>query len=163
MIASFILLLHLWGVIPAESAMSFLYLTGVLLILAEIFVTSFGVVALNGIIALFIAYSLQTGNNTVLGLEVDWPFLFGVASIEFLLILITGGIYLHYRKKKVTTGTESMVGADAQVVSWSGKKGIVRIQGESWKALSDTDLNLNADDKVRVQSIDGLVLTVTIA
>lgn len=160
MIATVILLLHLMGFIPAEDAVHFLALAGILLIISEIFVVSFGVIALNGLISLFIAYALYSGQNTVGGIPIDWPFLFGIAFVEILLIIITVMIYLHYRNKKITTGIESMVGARAEVVSWDGQKGSVRIQGENWQARSPQKLELRQGDPVEISEIDNLTLVI---
>lgn len=165
MIASVILLLHLIGLIPLEAAVNFLYLTGALLIIAEIFVTSFGVLFLNALMALFIAYSLQTGDNGVFGIPVDWPFLFGVAFIEVGVIVVTTIIYIRHKKIRPSTGTEGMIGAKATVIRWDGAKGSVRVHGEEWKAeLSDKKAEpLQADDTVSVDKVDGLVLSVSAA
>lgn len=160
MIATLILLLHLAGVIPAGEAINFLYLSGALMLIAELFITSMGMLALNGCIALFIAYALQTGDNAVFGIPVDWPFLFGVAALELVLIGVSAAIYLHYRHKKVTTGTESMVGETGEIIEWNETSGRVRVQGEPWKAVSETILPLTPADKIRVKAVDGLVVTI---
>lgn len=160
MIATLILLLHLAGVIPAGEAINFLYISGVLMLIAEVFVTSLGMLALNGCIAIFIAYALQTGDNAILGVPLDWPFLFGVATLELVLIGVTAALYLHYRHKKVTTGTESMVGETGEVVEWHETKGRVRVQGEVWKAASETALSLNTEAKIRVKAVEGLVVII---
>ncbi|MCD8520181.1 MAG: hypothetical protein LRY36_01330 [Alphaproteobacteria bacterium] len=159
MIATLILFLHLLGYIPADEAINFLYICGALLLIGEIFVTSMGMLAVNGAIALFIAYALQTGDHSVLGLTIDWSFLFGVAALEIILLVIAVMIYLHYRKKKVTTGTESMVGDSAEVIEWKDGKGRVTAQGEPWKAVGDEPLKKG--DRVKILAVEGLVLKVT--
>jgi membrane-bound serine protease (ClpP class) len=158
MIATLILFLHLSGFIPADETINFLYISGALLLIAELFVTSMGMLALNGCIALFIAYALQTGDSTLMGIPIDWPFLFGVATLEIVLIGVTVMVYLHYRNKKVTTGLESMIGDTGEVVDWNDGKGRVRVQGEVWNAVCPTPLT--KDEKIRVNAVTGLVLTV---
>lgn len=158
MIATLILLMHLTGFIPASEAINFLYISGALMIAAELFVTSMGMLALNGLIALFIAYALQTGNNQVLGVPIDWPFLFGVAALEIGLIALTSAVYLHYRNKKVTTGTESMIGTTAEVLEWKGSTGRVLAQGEPWKAASEAAFKKG--DIVKIAAVEGLVLKI---
>lgn len=156
MIATLILALHLAGLIPAASAINFLYISGALLIVAELFVVSMGMIALNGVIALFIAYSLQTGDNAILGVPIDWPFLFGLAALEILMIVVVVLVYLRIANKKVTTGTESMIGEIGEIIDWADGKGRVLIQGEPWKAQGDG--TFQKGDTVKIMAVNGLVL-----
>ncbi len=162
MIASLILALHLLGFMSASSASTFLYITGALLIISEFFVASFGIIALNGLLALFVAYSMQTGDNTVLGVPIDWSLLFGIAFIELAIIVFAVMIIQRIRKKKVTTGIEGMIGQKAVVIEWKGQKGRVRIQGEIWAAKSEKELELSKDEEVSVISVEDLVLTIEV-
>ena len=86
MIASIILALYLLGVITAKNAYIFLYATGVMLIIGEFFVGSFGIIAFNGLIALFVASAIQTDEIMLFGLPVDWSLLFGIAFVEAAVI-----------------------------------------------------------------------------
>lgn len=158
MIATLILALHLAGLIPAASAINFLYICGALLIVAEFFVVSMGLIALNGVIALFIAYSLQTGDNLILGVPIDWPFLFGLAFLEVVLIGIVVLVYLRMARRKVTTGTESMVGDSAEIIEWSNGKGRVLAQGEPWKAAGSG--SFKKGDSVKITAVEGLILKI---
>lgn len=158
MIATLILALHLAGVIPAADAINFLYISGALLLIAEIFVTSMGVIALNGLIALFIAYSLQTGDNALLGVPIDWPFLFGVAFLEVVLIALIVMVHLSIRRKKVTTGTESMIGETGEIMDWKNGKGRILAQGEPWKASGNG--SFKKGDSVKIVAVNGLVLRI---
>lgn len=160
MIASIITALYLMGIVGGPQAVIFLVVCGVLLLAAEIAVTSFGVLALNGILALFVGYSIHNGADTVLGLPLDWSLLFGIAFVELVFLVISIFIILHYRGKKATTGVESMIGEKAHVVEWDGQKGTIRIQGENWKAQSEKPLELSKDEKVTVTAVNDLTLTI---
>jgi membrane-bound serine protease (ClpP class) len=144
----------------AATASTFLYICGGLLLIAEVAVVSFGVLALNGLIALFAAYAIQTGDNLVLGVPIDWSFLFGIAFIEGLIIVAGIYIILKHRNKKPTTGSEGLIGEKAVVVEWDGKEGRVRIQGEIWAAQSNKPLQLSEKDKVTVTKMETLILTI---
>lgn len=161
MLASIILLLHFLGWITPESAIASLYVTGALLLIAEIGVVSFGLLALNGFLALYAANTLQTGVGFFFGLVPGWPFLFGIAFVELLIIIGVVGVYIWIRNIKNTTGTESMIGQKATILDWDGKKGRVRFEGEIWKAQSDREMELSPDDKVNVAAVNKLDLTVT--
>ncbi len=69
MIASLLVLLYLTGVISASSAIASLYIAGILLIIAELGIVSFGTLALNGLISIYAAYIIQSGNDIIFGLS----------------------------------------------------------------------------------------------
>ena len=58
----------------------------------------------------------------------------------------------------VETGSEALIGAEGETVSWQGSEGRVRIKGEIWLARSDA--SLAAGNHVKVVGRDGLVLRV---
>ncbi len=160
MIASIITALYLSGVITAASAANFLYISGVMLIVAEIALGVFGMVAFNGFLAIFVGYMIQTGDNLFLGIPLDWGLVFGIAFVEFALLAVSVGIILHHRRIKLTTGAESMVGHKAAVIAWRGKKGTVLIQGEIWAAQSDDEMELSKDEEVTVREVQGLTVKI---
>ncbi len=162
MIASLILALYLWGVVSAPAAGLFLYLTGTLLLVGELFVTTFGIVALNGLLSLYVAHALYSGSQTILGLPLDWPFVFGIAFVEFGMIACSALVILRFRRKKVTTGIEAMIGAQAKVIEWKGSEGSVRAHGEIWKAESSRKMNLKRGEIVVIEAVDGLTLKISV-
>ncbi|MDH5723097.1 MAG: hypothetical protein OEY94_07230 [Alphaproteobacteria bacterium] len=161
MITSIILALHFFGFIPVDGAVSFLYVVGALLLIAEVGVVSFGILAVNGLIALYAAYSLQTGHLMFFNLPVDWGLLFGIAFIEFASLAIAIIIWRKLKNMKSQTGTEGMIGQTATVVNWDGLKGTVLYEGEIWKAESGKEMDLNKDDKVSIESVGKMKLIVT--
>lgn len=62
------------------------------------------------------------------------------------------------RRKKSPTGESGMIGLEAEVKEWEGRKGKVFVHGELWRAESDAPLK--PGDMVLVQSIRGLTLIV---
>lgn len=160
MIASLILALHLLGFIPAGEAAIFLFICGAALIVAELALPS-GIAAFNGVLALLVGYALKTGPDSIFGLEIGWGIFFGIAFVELFIVVLSVILIIRYRRQKITTGAEGMVGQKATIVEWSGKAGRVRIQGEIWKAESDTLLELAEDETVTISSIKDLVLHVS--
>lgn len=160
MIASIILGLHLLGSISTENAALFLFVAGGLMIVSEIFLSS-GIVAFNGLIALFVGYILKTGTEEILGFPIDWNLLFGVSFVELMVIIISVILIMRYRRIKLSTGTESMIGQKAEIMEWKGSSGRVRIQGEIWKARSDTNLDLKKEETVTVEAIENLKLKIS--
>ncbi len=161
MLASFIVLLYLAGYIKISGAITSLYVAGALLIIAELGIVSFGMIAFNGLIALYAAYTLQTGSDILFGLSIGWPVLFGIALVESFIIASILAIHIRLRKTKNASGIESMIGDSAIVIEWQGKKGNVRYDGEIWKARSENDLTLDANEKVIIQKVNKLELIIT--
>ncbi|MBI1301028.1 MAG: hypothetical protein GC137_05125 [Alphaproteobacteria bacterium] len=161
MIASVIVALHLFGFVATGSAITSLYIAGVMLIIAELAVVSFGLIAFNGLLALYAGYALQSGQDLIFGVPVGWSTLFGIAFVEFFIIAAV--IYIHFwiRGIKTSTGTEAMIGQKAVIVDWSGKKGTVRFEGEIWKAHAKSDMDLKAGDDVHIEAVNKLNLTIT--
>ena len=160
MIASLITALFLAGVMTTSGAATFLYITGALLILTELTsLTTFGILAFNGTLALATGYMIDTGSNSLFGLPVGWSFFFGLAFVELLIIITCVFVVLRSRKIKVTTGLEAMIGENAEVLEWDDQKGRVRIHGEDWNATSDQ--TIKTGDLVVIQNIHNLTLTVS--
>lgn len=160
MIASIITALYLLGYMTAANASNFLFVSGVMLIVAEIALATFWIVGFNGLLALYVGYAIRTGDQTLFGLPMDWSVVFGIAFIELIVIVASVVIIIRHRRHKVTTGVESMIGHKAKVVSWDGTKGQVSVQGELWQAKSDQPMNLNAGENVTISAVEGLVVTV---
>ena len=56
------------------------------------------------------------------------------------------------------TGSEALIGAEGETVSWQGSEGRVRVKGEIWLARSSAPLA--AGSRVKIVGRDGLVLRV---
>ena len=160
MISSFFLLLYLAGILDAGDASILLVVSGLLFIIADFTLGLFFLVAFNGFIALVVASGLMTGGTNVFGLPLDWGFFFGIAVLEIALLVPFIMVLKKVNRQKSTTGTESMLGEKASVVSWDGIQGRVRIQGEIWNAQARRTVNLNEGDKVIIDEVDKLTLII---
>ncbi len=161
MIASFIIILQLLGLISITSAVNSLYIAGILLIISELAVVSFGLIALNGIIALYAAYALQHGSDLIFGAPIGWSVLFGIAFVEIAIIIASTLVYMWLRNKKTNTGIEGMIGQNVTIIKWSKKSGSVNFEGETWKASSAQELELKPDDIAQISEVNHLNLTIT--
>lgn len=160
MIASLIVLLYLTGIISTSSAITSLYIAGIILIVTELGIVSFGTLALNGLIALYAAYTIQSGHDLIFGMSVSWPILFGITLVEISVIATVITVHMRIKKTKAASGTESMIGDTATIIEWNDTKGTVRYDGEIWKAQSETSLELKKDDLVTIQAINKLILKI---
>jgi membrane-bound serine protease (ClpP class) len=62
------------------------------------------------------------------------------------------------RRRRIRMGAETLIGADATVVSECRPLGRIRVQGELWQARCDA--GADPGDVVRVRGRDGLTLLV---
>ncbi len=83
-----------------------------------------------------------------------------VVALTVFFIISLGAVIKTFRKPTVT-GAEGLVGSVAVVVEDLNPTGLVKCHGEIWKAkLKDTHKKVTKGEKVRVESVDGLLLVV---
>ncbi len=154
---SLILGMFALSILPFNLAGLALIGLGLLLVLAEAFSPSFGILGIGGAVAI-VTGGLFLFDSEVPGLEPSIPALAAIAitSLGFSLLIARLGWKVH--KRKVTTGSADLIGAKAVVQDWSAEKGHVFVHGERWNARADHTLEKGED--VIVTGIDGLVLKV---
>jgi membrane-bound serine protease (ClpP class) len=143
--------------LPVNYAGAALIILGLILLVAEAFVASSGLLALGGLAAFAIG-SLMLMDTEVEGLRVDWRLIAGttVALGAATFLLVSYGLAAQGRK--VTTGEKGLIGMSGEVISWDGETGYVMVDGERWRAVSQDALK--AGDAIRVTGLDGLTLKV---
>lgn len=147
------LALYAFQLLPVSSAGLALTVIGLFFIIAELFVTSAGVLGLGGVIA-FVAGSIMLFDDRYLA--VSLPLIGGIALVAagFLLWVLTR--VMKIRNAAKVSGREAMINARARVIEWSEGKGRVRYEGESWLALSEAPLIVG--QQVVIKRIDELSL-----
>ncbi|KAA5805076.1 nodulation protein NfeD [Alkalicaulis satelles] len=143
--------------LPVNYAGAALIILGLVLLVAEAFFASSGLLALGGLAAFAIG-SLMLMDTEVEGLRIDWRLIAAttVALGAATFFLVSYGLAAQGRK--VTTGDKGLIGLTGRVVSWDGAGGYVMVDGERWKAVSaDT---LAEGDTVKVTGVEGLTLRV---
>jgi membrane-bound serine protease (ClpP class) len=149
------------GTLPLNFAGLALIAFGLLLFGLEPFLTSHGILAAGGATS-FVAGSLLLINAPEAPfLQVSLAAIAAVTAIllGFFLVVVTA--VLSSRRRRVVTGREGLLGATGIVRRElaPGSNGIVLVQGELWQAVAP-DGRLAVGERVVVQAIDGLLLTV---
>ncbi len=143
--------------LPVDYAGLVLVFFGIILMIGEAMVPSFGILGIGGIIAFSIG-GLMLFDTEFEAFQVGYPVLGATALVSALLIFVTINIALKIRKKSVTTGIQTMIGQNGQVLT-NPEDGIqVRIGAEIWTATSEDDLS--AGDAIEVLEVDGMSLQV---
>lgn len=143
--------------LPVNYAGAALIILGLVLLVAEAFLASSGLLALGGLAAFAIG-SLMLMDTEVEGLRIDWRLIAGttLALGAATFVLVSYGLAAQGRK--VTTGEKGLIGLTGEVLSWDGPSGYVTVDGERWRAVSSDALKQG--DTVKVTGLDGLTLKV---
>jgi membrane-bound serine protease (ClpP class) len=155
-----LLALYALQLLPVNYAGLALVMLGLMLMVAEAFLPSFGVIGLGGIVA-FVAGSLMLIDTEVPGYGIP-PVLIGTLGVASALLLIgTARLALATRRRPVTSGAAALIGATAQVENVApdgGHQGWIRVEGELWHAACA--LPLSRSQTVKVVGRKGLMLEV---
>jgi membrane-bound serine protease (ClpP class) len=149
--------LYAFQVLPISYAGMGLLILGIVLMTAEAFMPSFGILGLGGIIS-FIVGSIVLMDTELPGYQVAMPIILAFATFSAALLIVTLGLLLKARQRKVVTGLPYLVGETAIVESVNNDVPFIRLQGELWQVRCDQ--TLNKDDTVEVTAATGNVLDV---
>jgi membrane-bound serine protease (ClpP class) len=125
---------------------------------AEAFAPSFGILGLGGIVA-FVVGSIMLMDTELPGYQIALPMIVAFAVFSVGVLVFALGLIMRARSQAVVTGLDHLFGAKTAVESVRSDVAWVRLDGELWEvACEDT---LAPDDKVTVDTIDGLILQVS--
>jgi membrane-bound serine protease (ClpP class) len=144
-------------ILPVNYAGLALMLLGLILIVAEFFVPSFGALGIGGIAA-FVFGAVILIDTDIPGFEVATSF---VASIAFAAALALAGtvwLAMRARHRRVVSGIEEMTDLPAEALEDFEHEGQVWVHGERWQARTDTPIAKG--QALTVKRVDGLVLQV---
>lgn len=130
---------------------------GVVLIVAESFVPSFGALGLGGIIA-FVIGSVMLLDNEVPGFSIAWQLIAAMGLAGPLVLLGIVSFAVRARRRPVVSGAEGLTRELAEAVEDFEHKGLVRVHGELWTAESTEPVR--AGQRLRIRKLDGLIIQV---
>ncbi|HMS84045.1 MAG TPA: nodulation protein NfeD [Nitrospira sp.] len=143
--------------LPVNYAGALLVILGVIFLLLEILITSYGVLALGGVAAMTL--------GGLLLIKSEAPYL--QVSVSFLLptVLIFGGLigfvaWTAFRsgRGKPVTGVEGMIGSIGIAKTDLNPRGQITLHGEIWDAVSQHPIRQG--ETAEVVSVEGLTVTV---
>jgi len=134
-----------------------LIVLGLAFMTAEVFIPSFGVLGIGGVIAFMIG-SVMLIDTGIQGYGIPWAVILSVAFVSALFIFFVVGMALKARLRPVVSGSEEMVGSSGEVLDFDGQDGWARVHGETWRIRSRQPLVRG--QRVRVDRLDGLTLEV---
>jgi membrane-bound serine protease (ClpP class) len=155
---SLLLALYAFQMLPVNYAGLGLIILGLAFMITEVFISSFGVIGIGGIVAFMIG-SVMLIDTGIPGYGVPWSVIVPVGIASALFIFFVGGMALKARQRPVVSGSEELIGSRGEVLEdFDGKDGLARVHGETWRIRSRQPLVRG--QRVRVVRMDGLILEV---
>lgn len=146
-------------ILPVSYTGLFLILFGIVLLVLEVKVVSYGVLAVGGILSLVLG-AVFLFDTTVPELQVGLSFVLPIAAGIAAIVLSLVGLVARAQRLRSVTGPSGMLGEAGRVLApvTAGGHGQVAVHGEIWRATADQDLEAGA--LVEVAGIEGLTLRV---
>lgn len=144
-------------VLPINYSGLLLVLLGIGLLIAEVFLPTFGILGIGGLVA-FILGSLFLFDAPDADLLVDRSIIASVGVGAAFLMLVIGTLAVRTFGQRPVSGADGLIGTIGEVRVRIAPRGKVWIHGEYWNAESDEALEVG--QKVQVVSVTNLVLHV---
>ena len=150
---SLILAFFSFQTLPVNYAGLLLILLAVVLFIAEIKVTSYGLLSVGGLISLTLG-SIMLFEDVGVPLRVILP---TVALVGGFFIVVAALAFRAYRTRP-RGGSEGLLGETGVVRTRLDPEGLVFVHGETWRARADEEIE--PDERVEVVEVRGLTLRV---
>jgi len=152
-----VLMLYAFQLMPVNYTGLMLIIIGISFMLFEVFVSSFGVIGIGGVIA-FMLGSIMLFDERSPTYHLAWQLILVMSIVSATFFFMVLGLAIKSHKKAIVTGREGLIGSEGIVLNIMNQTIVVRVLGEIWDARSSHDLV--PGQKIKVVNIDGLMLTV---
>jgi membrane-bound serine protease (ClpP class) len=152
-----LLALYAFQILPVNYAGLALIVLGILMMIGEIFVPSFGALGIGGIIA-FVVGSVILMDTDVPGFGVPLALIGSIALLGGSAVMAIVWFAVRARNRPIVSGREDMIGAEAVALDDFSGTGLVRVHGELWNAHAGAPVNQG--QILRVRAMHGLTLEV---
>jgi membrane-bound serine protease (ClpP class) len=156
-----ILGLYAFSILPINYAGLALVILAIILFVLDVVIGLSGVLSIAGIVSLLI--------GSFLLIDTDAPYLKIATSLivsasvvvsGFLIIVIRATYKVH--RQKPITGEAGIIGETAVVCQELNPKGLIKVNGEIWRAVSQNGKKIKKGQEVEILSLKGLTLKVKI-
>ncbi len=133
---------------------------GLALLISELFLPSFGILGVSGIVA-FILGSLLLFDTPQSDLTIDPNIVYAAAATFAGFTLLVSYLVVRSQRSKPALGREGLVGKVGQVrqrIGPDGRPGKIFVYGEYWNAVASEPIEVG--ERAVVMRVDGLQLTV---
>ncbi len=154
---SLILAFYSFQSLPVNYAGVLLILLGIVFFILEATITSFGLLAIGGVISMILG-SLMLMKAEAPFLQISWAVILPVVGIAALFTIFIVGMGVRAMRRQPLTGREGMIGLIGVAKTALDPKGQLTIHGELWEAISEQPLK--PGDQAEVTRVEGLKLYV---
>jgi membrane-bound serine protease (ClpP class) len=154
-----ILGLYSMNTLPINYAGAGLIIVAIILFLLEIKVTSYGILSIGGVIALFLG-SMMLIDSPFEFMKISLSVIITMVVVTLLFFTFIISMAVKAQQGKKHTGIDSLIGETGIVIIDIDidSPGKIKIMGELWNAVSDTAIE--KDSIVKIEEISGLTLKV---
>jgi membrane-bound serine protease (ClpP class) len=153
-----LLALYAFHLLPVNYAGLALIALGIIFMIAEAFLPSFGALGAGGLVAFVIGSVILMDDVEVPEFQIPYTLIGGVAVASGLFLLFVVGMLVRGRKAPVVTGREQLLGSTGEALEDFERDGWARVHGETWRVRSPAPVRKG--QRLRVTAMEGLVLTV---
>ena len=153
-----ILAFYSFQTIPVNYAGILLILLAIILFFAEAMVTSYGVLAIGGIVAMFLG-SLMLFESPASYLRASMHVIISTVLVTGGLLIVAMTFAIRAQFRKTVTGAEGMIGQTGEARSRIAPDGKVFVAGEYWDAESDDVIK--EGERIKVVALKGMKLKVS--
>lgn len=154
---SLILAFYAFQSLPVNYAGMLLFLLGIVFFVLEASVTSYGLLAIGGVLSMLIG-SVMLIKSDAEFFQISWAVILPVVTLASVLTLLVIGTGFRALRRRPATGREEMVGLVGIARTALAPDGQLAVRGELWEAVSEQPVS--AGDEVEVTAVDGLRLRV---
>ncbi len=160
-VISIIIAFYSMHTLPINYAGLALILFGIILFIAEIKITSYGMLSVAGVISLFLGSIMLIDSETSLEfISISWGVIIPAVLITAAFFIFAIGFGIKAQRRKPVTGNEGIVGEIGETITDLNPDGQVRVHGEIWNATS-SEGKLKKGSRIKVDKIQDLRLTVS--
>jgi membrane-bound serine protease (ClpP class) len=146
--------------LPVNYAGVGLIMFAVILFLLELKIVSHGMLAIGAIISLLLgSMMLMKSGSSLEMFRISRSIIISATAFSAFFFLFIIGMGIKAQRLKVATGVEAMIGDTGEVMEPLQPQGTVRVQGETWNAISLAGA-VEKGRKVRIKDMKNLALYV---
>ncbi|WP_447599985.1 NfeD family protein [Nitrospira sp. Nam80] len=154
---SLVLAFYSFQSLPVNYAGLLLMALGILFFILEASVTSYGLLAIGGVISMLLG-SLMLIKTDAEFYQLSWAVIVPVIGLATVFSLFIVGMGVRAMRSRPLTGVEGMVGLIGIAKTAVAPHGQLSVHGELWEAVSDRPLQ--PGDRAEVIKVEGLTLHV---
>lgn len=160
-VLSLLLAFFAFQALPVNVVGILLILFGIILLLLEIKVTSYGALTVGGALSLFLG-SLMLFDTSVPSMRVSLGIILPAVVFTVLFFLFAVGMGLKAQARKPTIGHEALLGMEGVTLEDLKPTGKIMVNGEYWNAECSPEVSggIPAGTKVVVKEVKGMTLVV---